>query len=75
MKYILWPILAIIMEFGTLTYFLIRGILRSIWHFRILTVREIFTEDDEYIFEDWDWKIYLKMIFDYDYHQRISRFK
>ena len=36
-----------------------------IWHFRIPTIKEVYTEDGEYLFEDWSWKEFFRDILIY----------
>jgi hypothetical protein len=36
-----------------------------IWHFRIPTIREVYTEDWEYLFEDWSWTEFFRVILIY----------
>lgn len=69
MKYILWPIVAIIMIIIVLTACTTLGILFAIWHFRIPTAREVYTIDDHYLFEDWNLKRFLREMIDYDYYK------
>lgn len=70
MKHILWPIVAIIIVITRLTINTIYGILLAIWHLRIPTAREVYTVDDNYLFEDWNWKQILREMFDYDYFKQ-----
>ena len=37
-----------------------------IWNFRKPTIRESFTFDDEYIFENWNWKELVNEMFSFD---------
>lgn len=69
MKYILWPIVAIIMVITILTTRTIYGVLLTMWHFHIPTAREVYTIDNHYLFEDWDWKQFLREMIDYDYYK------
>lgn len=35
----------------------------------IPTAREVYTIDDHYLFEDWNWKQFLREMVDYDYYK------
>ena len=72
MKYILWPIVAIILGIIRLIAFTILGILFAIWHFRIPTVREVYSIDDHYLLENWNWKNYWSDVFDYDCYKELE---
>ena len=65
MKYILWPPFAIFI----VIYLFIQGIVQAlwimIWHFRIPTIKELYTKDGEYLFEDWSWKEFFRDILIY----------
>lgn len=67
MKYILWPIVAIIIVITRLAINTIYGITLAIWHLRIPTVRDVYTVDGHYLFKNWNWKHFLREIIDYDY--------
>ena len=56
MKYILWPIVAIIIVITRLAINTIYGITLAIWHLRIPTVQEVYTVDGHYLFKNWNWK-------------------
>ena len=66
MKYIIYPFIYLLIIF----FFIIAGILRMIWiliwNFRKPTIRESFTFDDEYIFENWNWKELVNEMFSFD---------
>ena len=67
MKYILWPFMVIIIVLSLLIAGTIKLILIPIWHFRLPTIREAFTFEGEYAFDDWSWKDLLRSIFYYDF--------
>lgn len=56
MKYILWPPVAIVMIVFLLCVGAARFVLLTLWHFRKITVREAYTLDGDYLFEDFSWK-------------------
>lgn len=56
MKYLLWPLCAIVIVVFFLCIGTARFILLTLWHFRKVTVREAYTLDGDYLFEDWSWK-------------------
>ena len=66
MKYIIFPFIYLLI----ISLFIIAGILRMIWiliwNFRKPTIRESFTLDDEYLFENWSWKELVKEMFSFD---------
>ena len=70
MKYILWPFMATLLAICILIQGVLRMILITLWHFRIPSIREAYTIDGKYAFEDWSWKIFLRSIFDYDFAQK-----
>lgn len=70
MKYILWPFFAIIIVLAHLIAGTIKFVLIPIWHFRLPTIREAFTFNGEYAFDDWSWKKLFRSIFDYDFTQK-----
>ena len=62
MKYLLWPPMAIILVVILLSVGTARYILITLWHFREVTVREAYTIDGNYLFENWSWKGFAKEI-------------
>lgn len=65
MKYILWPPFAVFIVIYRLTQGVILALWIMIWHFRIPTIKEVYTEDGEYLFEDWNWKEFFRDILIY----------
>lgn len=65
MKYLFWPPFAVLL----VVFLLIQGIAQAlwimIWHFRIPTIKEVYSEDGEYLFEDWSWKEIIRDILIY----------
>lgn len=70
MKYILWPFMAILITICILGHGTLRMILITLWHFRLPTIREAYTFDGRYAFEDWSWKVFLRSLFDYNFAQK-----
>lgn len=50
----------------------IKNILFAIWHFRIPTVREVYSIDDHYLLDNWNWKNYWSDVFDYDCYKELE---
>lgn len=65
MKYLLWPPFAVFIVIYRLTQGIVQALWIMIWHFRIPTIREVYTEDGEYLFEDWSWKEFFRDILIY----------
>ena len=67
MKYIVWPFFAIFV----MACFLLRGIVMYVftlvWNFRLPSVREAYSIDGEFLFEDYSWKTMLMEILVYNY--------
>lgn len=69
MKYIIWPIVAIFCAMSLVAVGTARLFLLSLWNLRIPSLREAYTIDGEYLFEDWSWSSFLKDIFLYPQKQ------
>ena len=60
MIYIFWPLFAVFIVIFRLVQGFVHALWIIIWYFRIPTVREVYTVDGEYLFEDCDWKQFFK---------------
>ena len=56
MKYIFLPLFVIVAMICLFIHGTARALWIMIWHFRIPTIREAYTIDGDYLFEDWNWK-------------------
>ena len=63
MKYILWPFMAIFVMFWLLIQGALKWLFILLWHFRLASAREVYTIDNEYVFEDWSWKQIIRDVF------------
>ena len=63
MKYILWPLFAIPTTIIILTICTLKLILVLLWHVRIITIKEAYTFNGVYLFEDFSWKAFAEDIF------------
>lgn len=61
MKYILWPPFAVLLFIFVLIYGMVKMLWSLVWHFRVMPIREAYTDDDgNYLFDNWSWKQFFK---------------
>ena len=63
MKYILWPPYAILACIFILTSRVFLMLWTLVWHFRVMSLREAFTNDEgDCFFDDWSWKEFFEIL-------------
>ena len=60
MKYILWPIFATLVVLIMLFAGIMRLIFIPLWHFRLISIKEAYTLDGGYLFDNWSWKEFFR---------------
>ena len=62
MKYIIWPIFVVTMLLILSAVGTLKLIMIPIWNFRLTSVKEAYTFDGNYLFEDCTWKEFFKCL-------------
>ena len=62
MKYIIWPVIVVLMLLMLSVAGTLRLIMIPIWNFRLISVKEAYTFNGEHLFENWNWKEFFECL-------------